>query len=102
MSNSDDDSIRPATKLVQGARRPAWTGDPRLGGGVLNPPVWRASTILYDNITDITARAHATHDTPYSGPRGTPTDRAPAAGRRVVGAWGGEEGVLPRQITVEP
>lgn len=73
MSKSDDDSLRPATKLVQGGRRPEWTGDPRLGGSVVNPPVWRASTILYDNIADLKARAHATHDKLYYGRRGTPT-----------------------------
>jgi len=73
MSKSDDDNLRPATKLVQGGRRPEWTGDPRLGGGVVNPPVWRASTILYDNIADLKARGHATHDRLYYGRRGTPT-----------------------------
>lgn len=73
MSKSDDDSLRPATKLVQGGRRPEWTGDPRLGGSVVNPPVWRASTILYDNIADLKARGHATHDKLYYGRRGTPT-----------------------------
>lgn len=73
MSNSDDESLRPATKLVQGGRRPEWTGDPRLGGGVVNPPVWRASTILYDNIADLKTRGHATHDRLYYGRRGTPT-----------------------------
>ncbi len=73
MSNSDDDSVRPATRLVQGGRRPEWTGDPRLGGRVVNPPVWRASTILYDSIADLDARGHATHDKLYYGRRGTPT-----------------------------
>ncbi|WP_411340453.1 cystathionine beta-lyase [Sphingopyxis sp. J-6] len=73
MSDSDNDNLRPATKLVQGGRRPEWTGDPRLGGGVVNPPVWRASTILYDNIADLKARGHATHDKLYYGRRGTPT-----------------------------
>jgi len=73
MSKNDDDSLRPATKLVQGGRRPEWTGDPRLGGGVVNPPVWRASTILYDNIADLKARGHATHNKLYYGRRGTPT-----------------------------
>ena len=73
MSKSDDESLRPATKLVQGGRRPEWTGDPRLGGSVVNPPVWRASTILYDNIADLEARGHATHDKLYYGRRGTPT-----------------------------
>ena len=72
-SDKDSDRLRPATKLVQGGRRPEWTGDPRLGGGVVNPPVWRASTILYDNIADLKARGHATHDKLYYGRRGTPT-----------------------------
>lgn len=73
MSNSDDDSIRPATRLVQGGRRPEWTGDPRLGGGIVNPPVWRASTILYDTVADLKARGASTHDKLYYGRRGTPT-----------------------------
>ena len=73
MSKSDDQSLRPATKLVQGGRRPEWTGDPRLGGGVVNPPVWRASTVLYDSIAELKARGHATHDRLYYGRRGTPT-----------------------------
>ena len=73
MSTNDESNLRPATKLVQGGRRPEWTGDPRLGGGVVNPPVWRASTILYDNIADLKARGHATHDKLYYGRRGTPT-----------------------------
>ncbi|WP_338427160.1 cystathionine beta-lyase [Sphingopyxis kveilinensis] len=73
MSKNDDDSLRPATRMVQGGRRPEWTGDPRLGGGVVNPPVWRASTILYDSIADLKARGHATHDKLYYGRRGTPT-----------------------------
>jgi cysteine-S-conjugate beta-lyase len=63
----------PDTKLVQGGRRPEWTGDPRLGGGVVNPPVWRASTILYDNVADLKARGHDTHDKLFYGRRGTPT-----------------------------
>ena len=70
---TDDDSLRPATRLVQGGRRPEWTGDPRLGGGIANPPVWRASTILYDTVADLKARGHATHDKLYYGRRGTPT-----------------------------
>lgn len=92
MSKRDDDSIRPATKLVQGGRRPEWTGDPRLGGGVVNPPVWRASTILYDNIADLKARGHATHDKLYYGRRGTPTVWALADA--LTGMEPGAEGTL--------
>jgi cystathionine beta-lyase len=64
---------QPATQLVQAGRRPEWTGDPRLGGGVVNPPIWRASTILYDNIADLKTRGANTHDALYYGRRGTPT-----------------------------
>src|SRR3546814_12260190 len=78
MSKSDDQSLRPATKLVQGGRRPEWTGDPRLGGGVVNPPVWRASTVLYDSIADLKTRGAAAHDTLYYGRRGAPPVVAPA------------------------
>lgn len=87
-----DDPLRPATQLVQGGRRPEWTGDPRLGGGVVNPPVWRASTILYDNIADMKARGHATHDQLYYGRRGTPTVWALADA--LTGMEPGAEGTL--------
>lgn len=66
-------SPRPATKLVAAGRRAEWTGDPRLGGGVVNPPIWRASTILYDSIADLKARGADTHDKLFYGRRGTPT-----------------------------
>lgn len=92
MSDSDDQSLRPATKLVQGGRRPEWTGDPRLGGGVVNPPVWRASTILYDNIADLKARGASTHDKLYYGRRGTPTVWALADA--LTGLEPGAEGTL--------
>ncbi|MFC3783990.1 cystathionine beta-lyase [Sphingopyxis italica] len=92
MSKNDDSNLRPTTKLVQGGRRPEWTGDPRLGGGVVNPPVWRASTILYDNIADLKARGHATHDKLYYGRRGTPTVWALADA--LTGMEPGAEGTL--------
>ena len=92
MSKNDDSNLRPATRLVQGGRRPEWTGDPRLGGGVVNPPVWRASTILYDNIADLKARGHATHDKLYYGRRGTPTVWALADA--LTGMEPGAEGTL--------
>ena len=69
----DRPPVQSATKLVQGGRRPEWTGDPRLGGGIVNPPVWRASTILYDNSHDLKTRGRDTHDKLFYGRRGTPT-----------------------------
>lgn len=73
MIDQDDPNLAPATRLAMGGRRPEWTGDPRLGGSIVNPPIWRASTVLYDNVADLEARGHATHDRLYYGRRGTPT-----------------------------
>lgn len=57
-----------ATRIVTGGRRPEWTG------GIVNPPVWRASTIVYDSIAEMRARNAAdTHHRLYYGRRGTPT-----------------------------
>ena len=72
---ADDRTPRqsPATALVGAGRRPEWTSDPRLGGGVVNPPIWRASTILYDTVADLESRGRDTHDKLFYGRRGTPT-----------------------------
>jgi len=56
-----------ATRIVQAGRRAEWTG------GVVNPPVWRASTILYDSVGEMRARHRDTHHRLYYGRRGTPT-----------------------------
>lgn len=69
----DKTGLGAATRLAQAGRRAEWTGDPRLGGGVVNPPIWRASTILYDNVADLKARGRDTHDKLFYGRRGTPT-----------------------------
>jgi cystathionine beta-lyase len=66
----DDDSPRdqrPATDAVVAGRRSEWTQ------GVVNTPVWRASTILYDNVAQMRERGHDTHHRLYYGRRGTPT-----------------------------
>jgi cysteine-S-conjugate beta-lyase len=74
MAKSPPANIHPATQLVTAGRRPEWTGDPRLGGGVVNPPVWRASTILQPDVATLEAReAGETHDQFFYGRRGTPT-----------------------------
>jgi cystathionine beta-lyase len=69
LSNVDDG--RPqgdATRVVLAGRRKEWTG------GIVNPPVWRASTILYDSIADLRANAgRDTHHKLFYGRRGTPT-----------------------------
>jgi cystathionine beta-lyase len=76
MAKFPPEKCAPATRLVQAGRRAEWTGDPRLGGGVVNPPVWRASTILYDNVADLDSRGRDTHDRLFYGRRGTPTQWA--------------------------
>jgi cystathionine beta-lyase len=58
---------KPATTLVTAGRRGEWTQ------GIVNPPVWRASTILYDSVADLKERQKDTHHRLYYGRRGTPT-----------------------------
>lgn len=67
---SDDKPVAPATQVVEAGRRPEWTG------AVVNPPVWRASTHLYADSTDLaTGRANADGQF-YYGRRGAPTQWA--------------------------
>jgi cystathionine beta-lyase len=59
-----------ATKLVEGGRRPEWTG------AVVNPPVWRGSTHLYDTHEEL-ARGRPNADGHFHyGRRGAPTQWA--------------------------
>lgn len=63
-----DRPLRPDTRVVQAGRRSEWTA------GIVNPPVWRASTILYDSVADLRAAAgRDTHHRLFYGRRGTPT-----------------------------
>ena len=67
---------RPATKLVQSGRRKDWT-HLESGGGVVNPPVWRASTILYEDTAALKAGLSTNEDGRlFYGRRGTPTQWA--------------------------
>jgi cysteine-S-conjugate beta-lyase len=64
-------SGKPATQLVQGGRRPEWTGK------IVNPAVWRASTILYDDVASLKAGNASNADGQFFyGRRGTPTQWA--------------------------
>ena len=54
------------TKLVSAGRREAWTM------GLVNPPVHRASTILFDSVADLKGRTGKPHQL-YYGRSGTPT-----------------------------
>lgn len=68
------DRRRPLTKLAQAGRRPEWTSLPDQPGGIVNPPVWRASTILYDDVAHLRKAAGAsTHERLFYGRKGTPT-----------------------------
>ncbi len=55
-----------ATQLVQGGRRKRWTGP------IVNTPVWRASTILFDSVAELDA-AKRGQGSLYYGLHGTPT-----------------------------
>jgi cystathionine beta-lyase len=68
MSDNPSAPLDPATQVVTAGRRREWTQ------GIVNTPVWRASTILYDNVADLRARGAAdTHHRLFYGRRGTPT-----------------------------
>jgi cysteine-S-conjugate beta-lyase len=57
-----------ATRIVTAGRREEWTR------GIVSPPVWRASTILYESVGDLRAAgARDTHHRLFYGRRGTPT-----------------------------
>lgn len=68
MSTASPSPSRPATQLVQGGRRKTWTQ------GIVSPPVWRASTILYDSVADLERGKTSNADGAlFYGRRGTPT-----------------------------
>ena len=69
MAGNEND--KPSTRVVTAGRRKEWTQ------GIVNPPVWRASTILYDSVEHLreTGRGDTRHRL-YYGRRGTPTQWA--------------------------
>jgi cystathionine beta-lyase len=72
----NDKDRRPATRLVEAGRRKQWTSVPDCAGGVVNPPVWRSSTHLYEDCADL-ARGRPNADGYfYYGRRGGPTQWA--------------------------
>jgi cysteine-S-conjugate beta-lyase len=65
---SSSDADKDATRIVEAGRRPEWTQ------GIVNPPVWRASTILYDSVADLKRGTVTNADGQlFYGRRGTPT-----------------------------
>ena len=65
---SSDGPQKPATRIVTGGR------DKRLTGPVVNAPVWRASTHLYDDVAALEAGKRSNEDGQFFyGRRGSPT-----------------------------
>ena len=68
MTTEPDRPLADATSVVSAGRRSEWTQ------GIVNTPVWRASTILYDSVADLRAAVgRDTHHRLFYGRRGTPT-----------------------------
>lgn len=81
----DDKHLKPGTRLVRGGRRKEWTGP------VVNPPVWRASTHLYDKDADRHAAGGNNADGQFFyGRRGAPTQWSLAEALTAIepGAYG--------------
>jgi cystathionine beta-lyase len=71
MAKRSNDDISPATRLVTAGRRKEWTGP------VVNPPVWRASTHLYENMAALKDGPKTNADGSFFyGRRGGPTQWA--------------------------
>ncbi len=73
MSDRGDKETGPATRLAGAGRRREWTGIPGRKGGVVNPPIWRGSTHLYEDAADLAAGRPNEDGHFYYGRRGAPT-----------------------------
>jgi cystathionine beta-lyase len=71
--DKDAKPLSPSTRLVQAGRRKAWTGMAGGPGNIVNPPVYRASTILFDDVAHLRAAHWENEHQLYYGRRGTPT-----------------------------
>ena len=65
-----------ATRLVEAGRKRSWTSVPEVKGAVVNPPVWRASTHLYEDSSDLAGGRPNEDGHFYYGRRGGPTQWA--------------------------
>ncbi|WP_066554923.1 cystathionine beta-lyase [Croceicoccus bisphenolivorans] len=73
----DDPNLKSGTKVVTGGRKAEWTGLPGQSGRVVNPPVWRASTHLYEDTAALADMRGRNEDgVLYYGRRGAPTQWA--------------------------
>ena len=67
----EDKHLKPGTRVTRAGRRAEWTGP------VVNPPVWRASTHLYDTEEERKAALKSNEDGDFFyGRRGAPTQWA--------------------------
>jgi cystathionine beta-lyase len=64
---------KPETRLVEAGRRKEWTHVPEAKGGIVNPGVWRASTVLFDDVETMHAAYPPQLGTFQYGRSGTPT-----------------------------
>ena len=71
---SDGDG--PNTRLTHAGRRRAWTRGPDMDAGIVNPPVWHASTIVFDSLAALDAARRHPDQGLFYGRRGTPTSWA--------------------------
>jgi cystathionine beta-lyase len=86
------EALRPETRLASVGRRAEWTGVPGQPGGVVNPPTWRASTILYEDVAHLRAARTQQHQRWFYGRKGTPTQWALA--EALTGLEPGAEGTM--------
>ena len=77
MAKQPPGTLAPATRLVTGGRRKEWTGTQDSPGAVVNPPVWRASTHLYEDMAALHRGPASNEDGRFFyGRRGAPTQWA--------------------------
>ena len=70
-ANEDDNRLRAATRVIRAGRREEWTGP------VVSPPVWRASTLLFENEAARQEALKTNEDGSFFyGRRGAPTQWA--------------------------
>lgn len=88
---SKEETTGPQTYLAGAGRKAEWVNLPG-GRGVVNPPVWRGSTILYEGVADLDAARPSENRTLFYGRKGTPTPWALADA--ITGLEPGAEGTV--------
>jgi len=70
VTDDDGSALKPGTRLVTAGRHA------KASRGIVNPPVWRASTILFDSVAELRAAVRRPDEGLFYGRRGTPTQWA--------------------------